>query len=102
MHFRKTVAGQVEVDTAAMARLSLKHGLKKAKGLLNPDGSEFQLDFSDDGKLIDEHCDILLNCSVQVHALALKLSQGIILKSQDGVKITYDDDQASKKKKPKV
>lgn len=102
MTFKKTVSGEVEVDTLSMAKLALKYGLKKAQGLLLPNGDEFQLDFSDDGKLIDEHCDLLLNSSVHVHAMALKLSHGIILKSQDGVTVTYEGDGSKKKKLPKA
>lgn len=98
MTFKRTVAGVPEVDTLSMAKLSLKFGLKKAKGLLNPDGSEFELDFSDDGKLSDEHCDLLLNSSVQIHAMALKLSHGIVLKSHDGVTVTYEGEESKKKK----
>lgn len=109
MQFKRTVSGQVELDTFMMAKLALKYGLRRAEGLLNPDGSEFKLVFESrpddvDGVsavLCDEHCDLLLNCSMQVHALALKLSQGIVIKSQEGVKVTYEGDGSKKKKKTK-
>lgn len=95
LNFKKTKSGETEVDVFEMSRRALKYGLKKAEGLLLPDGKEFKLKF-EDGFLCDEHCSLLVDASAAVHTLALKLSQGITPQTGPGVKVTYES--ASKKK----
>lgn len=89
MVFKTVKSGEAQVDTYEMSKRALKYGLKKAKGLRLPDGSEFKLRFEDDG-LCDEHCSLLVDASVVVHTLALKLAQGISLETGPGVKVTYE------------
>lgn len=96
LHYKKTKAGEDVVDTYTMSKLALKYGLKKAKGLLFPDGTEFKLEFDNNGHLVDEHCALLVDSSTMVHTLALKLAQGIALETGPGVTVTYSG--ANKKK----
>ena len=96
-HFKKNKAGEMVVDTEKLASLALKYGLNKAEGLILADGTELELDFSS-GQLSDEHCDLLINCSVQIHLLAVKLSQGSV-PMMDGVKVTIPGSKKKKKRK---
>ncbi len=46
------------------AGLAIKMAVKSVKGLENEDGSEYQLQFEENGRLTDESVDDLLNCDV--------------------------------------
>ena len=91
--YKKTKSGEPQVDHNAMACLALKHGLKEARGLKLLDGSDFKLKF-EDGKLCDEHCQLLIDSTVTVYHFALKMSQGQI-QDTAGVEILSEG-----KKKP--
>ena len=96
-HFITNKAGEQVVDTDRQSRLALKYGLKRAKGIYLPDGTEFKLDFSE-GFLSEKHCNILIESSVLVHLMALKLSQGSVPMSE-GIKVTMPGSKKKKRKK---
>lgn len=97
LQYKFNKAGEPVVDTTQMSRLALKFGLKKATGLLLPDGKEFKLKFDDNGYLDDEHCEILVNSSAMVHTLALRLAQGMAVETGPGIKVSYEGPPAKKK-----
>lgn len=101
MHFQKTEAGEVVADTSKMAVTALKYALKKAEGLLLPDGSEFKLEKDADGFVKEEHCQLLLDASTAVNNLALRLAQGMVIKTGPGVEVTYEGKTSTKKKSRK-
>jgi len=96
MHFKKNKAGELEVDTEKLALLSLKYGVKKIEGIKNLDGSNFKFDFTDNGRLSDKHCNILIQSSILVQSMALKMAQGNL---QPSVGVTIK--QVPSKKKPR-
>jgi hypothetical protein len=98
LNFKRTKSGEPEVDVFEMSKRALKYGLKKAQGLLLPDGSEFKLKY-EDGYLCDEHCTLLVDASAAVHTLALKLSQGIAPETGPGIKVSYEAPSKKKSRK---
>ena len=48
--------GQVMIDSTLVIFYNIKHGLKRVKGLFNPDGTGYKLEFEKEGKALSDKC----------------------------------------------
>jgi len=101
-----TVSGVERVDEGKIAMLSIMYSIKYISGATNPDGSDYNLSFSDNGNLTKECVEELLNselqldlsivCTTLMHGIPSLFINPLTGKRLEGVEIT-----SGKSKRPK-
>jgi hypothetical protein len=101
LQFKKTVSGEDVVDTEKMTVRTLQLALKRLSGVKLSDGSDFELESNSEGSLTESCAQTLLNASTSLLFFTVRLANGTIDTSIEGVEINPGKPCGVKKKTPK-